>query len=56
MKIKIETGLFKIEAEADRMLESAAFEKVEKLLRVLAQNSIVVVKDTEALNAMERTV
>ncbi|MBO5956729.1 MAG: hypothetical protein J6Q39_04165 [Bacteroidales bacterium] len=49
MKAKIETGLFKIEVETDTMLEAAVFEKVEKLLSVLAENSVVVVKDMEAL-------
>jgi len=47
MKAKIETGSFKIEVEADRMLESLVFEKVESFLRLLVENSIVVVKDTE---------
>lgn len=48
MKAKIETGLFKIDVETDRTLESVVFEKVESFLRLLVENSVVIVKDTEA--------
>jgi hypothetical protein len=54
MKAKIETCLFKIEVETDGMLEGAVFEKVESLLRLLSENSVIVVKDTEALNDLGR--
>lgn len=56
MKVKIETGLFKIEVESNTMVESLVFEKVEKILSTLAENSIVVVKDAEGLHDLERTV
>ena len=47
MKCKVETGLFKIEIETDTRLETAVFEKIESILRLLAENSVVFVKDVE---------
>lgn len=55
MKAKIYTGLFKIEVETKTMLETAVFEKIEKLLSTLAANSVVIVKDTEVQDDMART-